>query len=81
MQLPPFNNQPSLYSQRKAASSRGTVASTTWDDEQQDEDVWDEDPWSEIDAQFSQPRAHTLSASLHVGAGGKTAAGETNSSS
>ncbi|KAH9894731.1 hypothetical protein C8Q73DRAFT_691273 [Cubamyces lactineus] len=78
MQLPPFNNQPSLYSQRKAASSRGSVTSTTWDDER--EDVWDDDPWAEIDAQFSQPRTHALSVSLHAHAGEKVVAGQTGPS-
>ena len=65
MQLPPFNNQPSLYSQRKAASSRGSVASTTRDDEQDERGDWDidDDPWAEIGTQFSHPRVQASSSS------------------
>ncbi|KAI0323748.1 hypothetical protein GY45DRAFT_1439491 [Cubamyces sp. BRFM 1775] len=81
MQLPPFNNQPSLYSQRKAASSRGSVASTTWDDErdEQDErDDWDidDDPWADIDAQFSQPRVQTSSSSRRARVSQKAGTGK-----
>ncbi|KAI0351008.1 hypothetical protein OH77DRAFT_1506701 [Trametes cingulata] len=63
---PPFNNQPSFYSQRKAAISRGSLApsprarnvhNANNDDEEEDEirKILDEDPWAEIDAILSQP--------------------------
>ncbi|KAL7281010.1 hypothetical protein ACG7TL_004312 [Trametes sanguinea] len=51
-QRPPFNNQPSLHSQRRASSSRSSLALSPPPDENVEGES--EDLWAEVEARFSQ---------------------------